>query len=134
LPRHLDKEIAMPSTHLLIERLLYWVPRILCILFAAFISLFALDVFGEGYGFWHSVLSLMVHLIPTYIVVVALIVAWRFEVVGGALLILLAGWYVIETWDRFPHGTALVIAGPLLVAGGLFLCDSVYRARHRSTT
>ena len=59
----------MPSTHLLIERLLYWVPRILCILFAAFISLFALDVFGEGYGFWHSVLTLMVHLIPTYIVV-----------------------------------------------------------------
>ena len=31
------------------KRLLFWTPRILCLLFAGFISLFALDVF-EGQG------------------------------------------------------------------------------------
>ena len=34
------------------KRLLYWVPRILAILFATFISIFALDVFGEHLPFW----------------------------------------------------------------------------------
>jgi hypothetical protein len=34
------------------RRMLFWTPRLLSILFAIFISLFALDVFGEGYGFW----------------------------------------------------------------------------------
>ena len=35
-----------------VKPVLFWTPRILCILFAIFISLFALDVFGEGYGFF----------------------------------------------------------------------------------
>jgi hypothetical protein len=30
-----------------VKRLLFWAPRILCILFAAFVSLFALDVFDQ---------------------------------------------------------------------------------------
>ena len=32
------------------KRVLYWTPRVLGILFALFISIFALDVFGEGYS------------------------------------------------------------------------------------
>ena len=31
-----------------VKRLLFWTPRILCIAFAFFVSLLALDVFGEG--------------------------------------------------------------------------------------
>ena len=120
----------MPTTHPIVERLLYWAPRVLCILFAGFVSVFALDVFDERYGFWHTCLALMVHLIPTFILVAVLIVAWRFEVIGGGLLLLLAGWYVMETWNRFPGSTMFVIAGPLAVAGGLFLCDWAYRAKH----
>ena len=33
------------------HQLLYWAPRALCIVIAVFISMFALDVFGEGEGF-----------------------------------------------------------------------------------
>ena len=40
-----------------VKRTLFWAPRILCILFAVFVSLFALDVFGEGYGFWETILA-----------------------------------------------------------------------------
>jgi len=32
------------------QQLLYWAPRALCIVFAVFISMFALDVFNEGAG------------------------------------------------------------------------------------
>lgn len=55
--------------------LLFWTPRILCLLFAVFLSLFALDVFTEGYGFWKSILALLIHLIPTWIVLVILAVS-----------------------------------------------------------
>jgi len=64
------------------KRVLFWGPRILCILFAVFVSLFALDVFGEGFGFWQTIIALVMHLIPTYVVVIALVIAWRWEWVG----------------------------------------------------
>ena len=47
-----------------VKPVLYWSPRILCILFAIFISLFALDVFGEGDGFWEFSLQLVIGLGP----------------------------------------------------------------------
>ena len=40
------------------KQLLFWTPRILGILFALFLSMFALDVFGEGYGFWGTLGSI----------------------------------------------------------------------------
>ena len=38
---------------------LTWTPRILGLLFAAFLSLFALDVFEQGYQGWETVLALL---------------------------------------------------------------------------
>ena len=57
------------------KRLLFWSPRMLCIAFATFISLFALDVFAEGYGFWRTALALVMHLRLTAIVVIVLALA-----------------------------------------------------------
>ena len=60
-----------------VKRVLFWAPRILCILFAIFLSVFALDVFSEGYGFWQTIGALLLHLVPTFIVVIALLIGWR---------------------------------------------------------
>jgi len=40
------------------DRTVYWLPRLLSIAFILFLSLFSLDVFGEGYGFWNTLLAL----------------------------------------------------------------------------
>ncbi len=32
------------------KHLLFWTPRVICVLFAAFMNLFTLDIFDEGYG------------------------------------------------------------------------------------
>jgi len=111
-----------------LKRALFWAPRVLCILFAMFVSLFALDVFSEGYGFWGTIAALLIHLVPTYIVVLALIVAWRWEWVGAILFSGLAAFYVILVWGRFPVVTYASISGPLLLVGLLFLVNWVYRA------
>ena len=55
----------------LTSRLLYWSPRILGILYAGFITMFAADVFDERLGFWKTVVALLMHLIPTAIVLAA---------------------------------------------------------------
>ncbi len=60
-----------------LNRFVVWAPRILCLLFAGFISLFALDVFEENRGFWNTTLALLMHLIPTGILLLILALSWR---------------------------------------------------------
>jgi hypothetical protein len=92
----------------------------LCLLFAAFISMFALDVFGESGGFWHTVLALLIHLIPTAILLAVLALSWRWEWVGAVAFSALGIYYLVSAWGRFPWSTLVLIAGPLLVLGILF--------------
>lgn len=70
--------------------ILHWTPRILGILYAAFISIFALDAWGTGAGFWNELAGFLIHLLPTYLIIAALVVAWKNPRLGGILFIVLA--------------------------------------------
>ena len=107
-------------------RWLFWTPRVLCLLFAAFLSIFALDVFGEGHGFWKTALALVMHLIPTGIILVILAISWRWEWVGGILLIGLGAWYIATNLNH--PNWCLTICGPPIFTGVLFLISGRYRA------
>lgn len=72
------------------------------------------------------------HLIPSFIVVIALVVAWRWEWVGAVLFFGLAVFYVVMAWGRFPFGTYLAISGPLGLIGVLFLLNWRYRCELRT--
>lgn len=115
-----------------IMRTLFWTPRMICILFAVFLSLFSLDVFSEGYGLGETILALLLHLVPVYIVVIALIIAWRWEWVGAILFIFLALFYLVFSWGRFHWSAYLVISGPLAFVGVLFLINWLYREELRT--
>lgn len=117
-----------------VKRLLFWTPRILCILFAVFISLFALDVFSEGYGFWETILALLMHLIPTFVILIVLAISWRWEWVGGILFVAMGVFYIVWCWGQFPWVTYLSISGPLLLVGVLFLVNWFYRAQLRASS
>jgi hypothetical protein len=103
------------------SRLLFWTPRILCLLFAGFVSVFALDVFGQNQNFWATAVALLMHLIPTGILLVALAVSWRWEWIGALFYPALGAFYIIAFWGRFPWQTYLIMAGPLVLVGFLFL-------------
>jgi len=115
-----------------VKRLLFWAPRILCILFAVFVSLFALDVFDEGYGFWETMLALLMHLIPTGVILIVLAISWRWEWVGGILFTALGALYLVMFWGRFHWSAYLLISGPLFLVGVLFLINWLYRAALRT--
>ena len=115
-------------------RLVFWAPRVLCVLFALFVSLFALDVFGEGGGFWRTALALLIHLIPTAMILIALAISWRWEWTGGILFTALGVLYLVRFWGQFPWTVYLVMAGPLFLVGVLFLINWFYKAEIRAST
>jgi hypothetical protein len=86
--------------------------------------MFASDVFSEGYGFGETILALLIHLVPTYLVVIALVIAWRWERVGAILFIALALFYLVTS-----RGESWIISGPLFLVGVLFLLNWTYRAQ-----
>jgi hypothetical protein len=108
------------------RRWLFWTPRVLGILFAVFVSLFALDVFGAGYGFWETVWALLMHLIPTAILLIVLAMAWRWEWIGGILFIALGVLYMVMSWGRADWSASLILSGPLFIVGILFLASWRY--------
>ena len=109
---------------------IFWTPRILSIVFVLFLALFSLDVFDSNLGFLGTLLGLLIHNIPAIILLIILIISWKYEIVGGIAFILAgllytticvvraimsspAAWYMLS-WS-------LIIAGPAFFIGILFL-------------
>jgi len=77
------------------KKIPYWLPRVLSVLFIAFISVFALDVFGEPQWF----LALLMHLIPSFILIILTAIAWKNERLGGFIFI--AAGFLMLVSSRF---------------------------------
>jgi hypothetical protein len=112
------------------KNVLYWTPRVLGLAFAAFISLFALDVFGAYPSIGETVLALLIHLVPTYLILAALVIAWRWERIGALAFAALGLAYVIMAWGDMHWSAFILIAGPPILIAAAFLADSVFRRRH----
>ena len=91
-------------------------------------------MFGAGYGFWETTVALLIHLIPTALLLIALTVAWRWERLGAILFFALGAWYLGMAWGKFPWITYLLVAGPAFLIGALFLVNWLFRAEIRSST
>ena len=106
-------------------------PRIIAILYIAFISIFAFDVFEEGYGFWGTTLALFMHLIPSFLLIACLILAWKRPAAGGAIFVVMGIVFTLffRTYQR-PENF-LIVSLPLLIIGVLFVIDGMSkRERH----
>jgi len=107
---------------------LFWAPRIITILFALSLGVFALDVFDEGRGVPETLAAFVLHLVPALLVVAILLLAWRRELVGVVAFAGLALAYVVFMWGRFPWVTYAAISGPLLLMSALFFLSWRRRA------
>jgi hypothetical protein len=111
--------------------ILFWMPRIICILAILFVSIFALDAFSEGLTIWQQIGGFLIHLIPSFVLLAFLILAWKKEFAGGILFI---GIGVVMSTLLFYHNykvnhfsvgqsilIVLMLALPFIIAGVLFL-------------
>ena len=118
-------EAAVSKT---VGSVLFWTPRVAGILFILFLSLFALDVFDMGLGFWGTLLALLMHLIPSIALAVALALAWKWEWVGALAFLGWAAWYVTSA-RGFDWSVYALIAGIPALIGLLFLAGWFWRGK-----
>ena len=112
-------------------RLFHWLPRVICILAILFISMFALDAFAPGLTFWQQIGGFLLHLIPSYIMIALLVIAWKWEYVGGIIFTILGFGFSVSVfllnYNR-NHFSALqslvnmlIVAIPFVLVGILFI-------------
>ena len=113
---------------------LRWTPRIGALVFAAFVGVFALDVFSGEYGFWQTIGAFLIHLIPTFTLLIVAAVAWRWPWVGGVAFLAVAGLFLAQFGAGWGNNWLLylVFIGPPVVMGLLFLAGWVLRRDLRS--
>jgi hypothetical protein len=98
--------------------------RLLAVAFIVFISIFALDVFGEGYGFWQMSVALFMHLLPSFILIAVTVLAWRRERWGGIMFIAfgVVSIFWFQTWRNIPTFAVIsiipIVIGVLFIAAG----------------
>lgn len=117
-----------------VNKFIYWCPRILSILFIAFLSLFSLDIFGMGLGFWGTILGLFMHNIPSIILLIVLLIAWKHEWVGGIAFILAGIFYIImllrnPSFEWYMLSWSVQIAGPAFLVGVLFFVGWIMKRK-----
>jgi hypothetical protein len=113
-----------------VQRLLYWTPRAGVLTFVFLVSLFALDVFGQGYGFRETILALLIHLLPVGVMLLAIAIAWRREWMGMIFFTAWGVWYLVAA-RGFAPSVYLIMAGLPLALGLLFLLNWQYRRELR---
>ena len=99
------------------------IAKFLAIIYILFLSMFALDVFGE-YKFPEVLLALLMHLIPSLILIGILIWAWKKPRIGGIFFIVLSIFFTIffKTYQMWQSLVFLTL--PLLVIGSLFILEN----------
>lgn len=115
------------------KRMLYWAPRVWGIVYALFITLFALDVFQAHLPFTKELLAFAIHLIPTGIIVVVLAIAWKRDWVGAVGFIALGLLYMWITRLHFPALAYFIISGTAFLIGLLFLANCLFGRRLHSS-
>ena len=121
------------------KKTLLWLPRILCIVAILFVSMFALDAFEPGVPFSQQLLGFLIHLIPSFVLTIMLVIAWKWELTGGILFIItglgLSPFVYMLNYNRthsvgISLGIILMITFPFVVVGLLFLLNHyLHRAR-----
>jgi hypothetical protein len=123
-------------------KLYYWLPRALCLLAILFISMFAADSFAPGLSYWQQIEAFLIHLIPSFVLLGLLILAWKREFIGGIVFIVLgiglSPLIFIKNYNmNHSIGMSLAIIAaitlPFIIVGFLFVVNHVLNKKKAKT-
>lgn len=121
----------------------HWLPRIICILAILFISMFALDAFGPGLTIWQQIGAFLIHLIPSFILLIILIIAWKWEFIGGLIFTLIGlGFSPVIFLHNYRMNQSvwmslliiLLTSIPFVIVGVLFIVSHYKEKKNHSST
>jgi len=122
-------------------RVLHWLPRIICIMGILFISMFSIDALNSELTIWQQIWSLSMHLIPSFVLILLLLLSWKRELIGGIIFMIIGlGFSPIIFIHNFKMnqsiwmslGVISVITIPFAIVGVLFIL-SHYRKKKSIT-
>lgn len=96
-----------------------------------------MDAFSHGESTWDQIIGFLMHLIPSFVLIGILLVAWKWEKIGGIIFILLGLGlspfifnhnYAMNNSISMSLGIIALITIPFMVVGILFLV-SHYRKK-----
>ena len=118
---------------------IFWAPRILGILAISFISIFALDAFQPDMTLWEQLRDFLMHLVPSFVLLAILLVAWKWELIGGIIFVaiglVLTPLIYIHNYNMngsvwMSLGIIMLITFPFILVGVLFLLDYKINKKH----
>lgn len=101
-------------------KIIYWLPRILSLGFVLFLSLFSLDVFSEYAGL-AAILPFLIHLIPSFVLLTGVLIAWKHDLFGAFIFLGFALFYVFMVGFDRPLSWYMGISLPSAIVGVLFI-------------
>lgn len=114
---------------------IFWLPRILGVLFALFLMLFSLDVIEMGKSVQEIATGLFIHNVPALTLLLLVIIAWKYELVGAISFFLVGGIYIllVTSTSRFSWymlNWLLIISGPAFIISGLFAYQWIQKQKN----
>ena len=107
-----------------LEKIIYWAPRIAAITIIIFVGLFSLDVFEEEASPFELLSGFLIHNIPSIVMLLLLIFAWKRPAVGFVAFLVVAilfALFFVRNLEMLPN--LLLFVFPLLLIAGLFYAD-----------
>ena len=120
-------------------KIFHWLPRIMCIFAILFISLFAADAFAPELTIRQQLAAFLIHLIPSFILIAILIVAWKWELLGGIIFTIIGlGLSPLVYIKNFQmnHSVSMslgIIASitlPFIIVGILFIISHHFKKKY----
>lgn len=120
----------------------HWSPRIICILAILFISMFAADAFAPSLTLKEQLIGFLIHLIPSFILLLLLVITWKWEFVGGIIFttigIVMSPFVFMTNYNKnnsvgMSLGIIAMITVPFILTGILFIISHFLKKRHLSS-
>ena len=108
-----------------LAKIIHWAPRVAALLIIFFVGLFSLDVFGTGAPPLEVLVAFLMHNLPSLVMLVMLVFAWKRPVVGFvAFLIAAAAFAAFFVRDVYAlPNLLLLLVLPILLVASLFYAD-----------
>jgi hypothetical protein len=91
------------------------------VLYAVSLLIFAADVFNHEQNIAQTFYDILLHLLPTAVVLLIVVVAYNRPLIGAIIYLVLGLMYIITGWASMHWTAHVLIAGPLLLLSALYI-------------
>jgi hypothetical protein len=93
------------------------------VLYAVALLIFAADVFNHEQNIAQTFYDILLHLLPTAVVLLIVVVAYNRPLIGAIIYLVLGLMYIITGWASMHWSAHVLIAGPLFLLSALYITD-----------